>query len=145
VADRAMSPVVGKAMEATLVVLYIGLMTTALYGGAVSEYRASAGAEVAERTLADVATDIENAIPPEVEAATVELEVDLPSTIAGEAYLVRGGTDELALTHPNSEVATTEPLVLPNRVVDVTGTWASGDETRVRIETVEDGIEVRLS
>jgi len=92
--SRGASPVVGKAMEATLVVFYIGLVTTALYGGAVPEYRAAAGAEVAERTLANAATSVESAVPPNATAATVHLEVDPPATIVGERYRIRpDGTD----------------------------------------------------
>ena len=143
-ADRAMTPVVGKAMEATLVVLYVGLVTAALYGGAVPEYRSSAGAEVAERTLADAATDIERAVPPDARSATVRVRVDLPPTIAGRAYRVRAEENELHLDHPDPQVATTAPLVLPDRVDDVSGTWESGEETSVRVESTDGGLEVHL-
>lgn len=143
--DRAMSPVVGKAMEATLVVLYLGLLTTALYGGAVAEYRGTAGEEVAERTLADAATDVEAAVPPEATAATVRVEVDLPPTIAGAAYTVRARPDELVLEHPDARISTTAPLVLPDRVVGVSGTWQSGGTTTVRVETTDAGTEVYLA
>ena len=143
-ADRAMTPVVGKALEATLVVLYVGLVTAALYGGAVPEYRSSAGTEVAERALADAATDIERAVPPDARSATVRVRVDLPPTIAGRAYRVRAEENELHLDHPDPQVATTAPLILPDRVDGVSGTWASGAETEVRIETSGDRLEVRL-
>ena len=128
-ADRAMTPVVGKAMEATLVVLYVGLVTAALYGGAVPEYRSSAGAEVAERTLADAATDIERAVPPDARFATVR---------------VRAEENELHLDHPDPQVAATAPLVLPDRVNGVSGTWESGEETSVRVESTDGGLEVHL-
>ena len=143
-ADRAMTPVVGKAMEATLVVLYVGLVTAALYGGAVPEYRSSAGAEVAERALADAATDVERAVPPETRAATARVEVDLPPTIAGSAYRVRVDSGQLRLDHPDPGVAATAPLVLPARVDDVSGTWESGEETSVRVESTDGGLEVHL-
>lgn len=142
---RAMSPVVGKAMEATLVVLYLGLVTTALYGGAVAEYRGTAGEEVAERTLADAATDVEAAVPPEATAATVRVEVDLPPTIAGAAYTIRAGPDELVLEHPDPRVSATTPLVLPDRVVGVSGTWQSGGTATVRVESTGAGTEVFLA
>jgi len=143
--DRAMSPVVGKAMEATLVVLYLGLLTTALYGGAVAEYRGTAGEEVAERTLADAATEIESAVPPEATAATVRVEVALPPIIAGAAYTVRARPDELVLEHPDPRISTTVPLVLPDRVVGVSGTWRSGGTATVRVETTGAGTEVFLA
>lgn len=50
--DRAVSPVVGKALEAALVVLFIGLVTTSLYGSVLPSYRTTAGDGVGERTLA---------------------------------------------------------------------------------------------
>lgn len=143
--DRAISPVIGKSMEATLVVLYIGLVTTALYGGAVPEYRAEAGSEVAERTLADTATDIEAAIPPEATTATVTRETELPATIAGEAYRIRANDDRLVLDHPNPSVEATAPLILPERVVAVSGAWQSGAEARLVVATTDGGLEVRLA
>jgi hypothetical protein len=143
-ADRAVSPVVGKSLEATLVVLYIGLVTTALYGGAVPDYRAEAGDEVAERTLAATATDVEAAVPPETAGATVTREIELPATIAGESYRIRADEGRLVLDHPNPEVSAGMPLVLPQRVVTVSGTWRSGDDTRIVVATTEGGLEVRL-
>lgn len=143
--DRAISPVIGKSMEATLVVLYIGLVTTALYGGAVPEYRAEAGSEVAERTLADAATDIEAAVPPDATGATVTREVGLPATIAGEAYRVHADGDRLVLDHPNPAIDETVPLVLPARVTEISGTWRSGEGARVVVTTTDGGLEVRLA
>jgi hypothetical protein len=145
VADRAVSPVVGKSLEATLVVLYIGLVTTALYGGAVPDYRAEAGDEVAERTLAAATTDIESAVPPSAVEATVTREIELPATIAGEAYRVRAADDRLLLDHPNPDVRGSMPLVLPERVVAVSGTWRSGEDARVLMEPTREGLEVRLT
>ena len=142
---RAVAPVVGKAMEATLVVLYLGLVTTTLYAGAVPEYRAAAGAEVADRTLADAATDLETAVPPTATAATVRLEVALPGTIAGRGYRIRVHESALVLDHPDPAVATRTPLVLPDRVVRVTGEWRGGTDAAIRVETVPGGVEVRLA
>lgn len=142
---RAMSPVVGKAMEATLVVLYIGLVTTTLYGGAVPAYRAAAGAEVADRTLADAATDVQSAVPPDATAATVRLDVDLPGTIAGSGYTIRSNDEELVLDHPDPTVSSRTPLVVPDRVVSVTGAWQGGDDAAIRIVAVEGGLEVELA
>lgn len=144
-ADRATSPVVGKALEATIVVLYLGLVTATLYGGAVPEYRANAGGEVAERTAAHVASVIERAVPPAAVDAERRLEVDVPGTIAGDAYRVRVEGDRVVLDHPDPEVATTTPLVVSDRVVEVTGSWESGGSTSVRVATVDGGLEVRLA
>lgn len=143
--DRATSPVVGKALEATIVVLYLGLVTAALYGGALPEYRTAAGGEVAERTAAHAAASIERAVPPEADTAETRLEVDVPETIAGEAYRISVEGDRVVLEHPDPGVSTTAPLVVPDRVDDVTGSWQSGGSTSVRVTTVEGGLEVRLA
>lgn len=158
--ERAVTPVVSKAMEAAIVVLYVGLVTAVLYGGVVPEYRATAGEEIAERTVADAATDVERAVPPPATAAEVNVAVELPSTIAGQAYRIRADEGEdgsqgangkrvedgatLVLEHPSRSISTTVPLVLPDRVVSVSGSWASGGEATVRVATTDDGLEVRL-
>lgn len=143
-ADRAMSPIVGKAMEATIVVLYLGLVTAVLYGGAVPEYRAAAGDEVAERTVASAAADVEGALPPTAVEADVRVRVSLPATIAGEAYRIRAASDRLVLEHPDPDVGAEAPLVLPARVDAVDGTWESGSESAVRIGSDGDSLEVHL-
>lgn len=142
--ERAMSPVVGKAMEATIVVLYIGLITTVLYGGAVPEYRASAGDEIADRTVAAVSNDIERSIPPAATQVDVRIEVDLPATIAGDAYRIHATNETVELEHPNSEITARTVLVLPDRVVRVTGTWDSGETAHIRVKNVDGGLEVVL-
>lgn len=142
--DRAVSPVVGKALEATLVVLYLGLVSASLYGGAVPEYRTAAGQEVAERTASNAAIEIQDAIPPETAAGETRISIDLPATIAGEAYHLSVGDGRLHLDHPNTAVSTSVPLVLPDRVVDISGTWESGGSTHVRVTSTDEGLVVRL-
>lgn len=142
--SRGMSPVVGKAMEATLVVLYIGLVTTTLYAGAIPEYRSAAGEEVAERTLADAATDIEASVPPETVRASVRIDVDLPPTIAGDSYRIHANGTRLSLEHPNPAIHASVPLVVPGRVDSVTGTWNGGEEASIRVVKTDSGLEVTL-
>lgn len=139
-----MSPVVGKATEAMLVVLYISLVAITLYGGAIPEYRASAGGEIADRTVASAAVDVEAAVPPETAATTVRTQIEIPATIAGDAYRISAEPDRLVLEHPNPSVKADAPLVLPERVVEVSGTWESGDPTSLRITTTESGLAVFL-
>lgn len=138
-----MSPVVGKAMEATLVVLYVGLVTATMYGGTVPEYRAVAGQEVAERTVAGAATEIEAAIPPEATDVSVRVGIELPSTIAGSAYRINATDGRLVLEHPDPAITTGVPLLLPDRVDTVSGTWSSGGRTTLVVEN-RGGLEVRL-
>lgn len=142
--DRAVSPVVGKALEATLVVLYLGVVTASLYGGAVPEYRTAAGQEVAERTASNAAMEIQGAVPPVSVAGETRVGVDLPATIAGEAYRLSVEDGRLRLDHPNPAVSTSVPLVLSPRVVDVSGTWESGGTTHVRVTSTDEGLVVRL-
>ena len=142
--DRAMSPVVGKAMEATVVVLYVGLLTAVLYGGVVPDYRAAAGEEVAERTVSHAAAEIEAAVPPPAAAAAVRVDVEVPATVAGEPYRIYADDGRLVLEHPDAAVSTAVPLVVPDRVVAVTGAWRSDAPTRIRVATTDGGLEVRL-
>ncbi len=139
-----MSPVVGKALEATLVVLYIGLLTTLLYGGAVPEYRATAGAELADRTVSTAATDVERAVPPETMGAEVRVDVDMPPTIAETNYRIRADGDRLLLEHPDPDIEASVPLAVPDRVETLSGTLHSGGESTI-VATASDGsVEVRL-
>jgi hypothetical protein len=143
--DRAVSPVVGKALEAALVVLYLGLVTTTLYAGVVPEYRAAAGEEVGERTLAAAATEVERAVPPSAASVDAEIRIDLPRTIAGDRYAVRTDGERLVLEHPHRAVGGRARLSLPDHVVAVRGAWESTDDTVVRVRSVAGGVEVVLT
>lgn len=138
-----MSPVVGKAMEATLVVLYVGLVTATLYGGTVPEYRTTAGEEVAERTVSGAAAEIEAAISPETIDVSVRVEIELPVTIAGSAYRISATDGRLVLEHPDPAITARVPIVLPDRVDTVSGTWVSGEPATLHIVR-DQGLEVRL-
>ncbi|PSQ06733.1 hypothetical protein BRC97_05490 [Halobacteriales archaeon QS_6_71_20] len=130
-ADRAVTPVVSKSLEIGLVLLFVAGLSTALYGGAVPDYRDTAGDRVAERTVAGAATDVERAVPPPAASVRVRQRIPLPATIRGADYRVvaRGGA--LALEHPNDAVGANARLALPDRVDGVTGTWRSGATTVV--------------
>lgn len=141
---RATSPVVSKGLEATIVVLYIGLVAATLYGGVVPEYRAAAGEEVAERTTAAAAADIERAVPPSVARAETRVDVRLPATIAGHSYRIHADDERLVLEHPDPEIAAEVPLVLPDSVTSVSGSWESGGRATVRVAATDAGLEVSL-
>lgn len=142
--ERAMSPVVGKALESTLIVLYITLITATLYGGTVPEYRTAAGSEIAERTAADAAMEIERAVPPESVNADVRIQIEPPPTIVGETYRIESGERALTVAHPNSEITETVPLVVPDRIVAVEGSWQSGGRMTIVVTTTEEGLVVVL-
>lgn len=142
--SRAVVPMVGKALEAAIVVLFIGTMTTALYGGVVPEYRAAAGDEVADRALVAAAGEIEGAVPPNARGVTAETRVALPSAIRNANYRIVANGTTLRLEHPDDEITGTHRLALPDYVRRVEGAWRSGAETTVVAETEGDGVVVRL-
>ena len=143
---RAVSPVVGKALEASIVVLYIGLLSATLYGGVVPEYRTAAGAEVGERVLAQSAERVQQAVPTEARAVHVRAEVSLPRTIRGEPYAVRTDNRSLVLDHSAERVSGRVTLALPETVESVSGNWSSGEPAVVVVRGTEetDGLAVRL-
>lgn len=124
---RGVAPAVGKALEAGIVVLFIVLLTTTLYGGVVPNARASAASEVGERTLQHAARSIEAAVPAVGTNATVVRRVTLPETILGRGYEVVANGTSLVLRHPHPRVGGRTPLVLPGNVRNVRGNWTDGD------------------
>lgn len=131
--NRAVSPVVEKLLALGLVVVYVGLLTTTLYGGAVPAYRAAVGGELGERTLAEATARVEQAVPPAARTGSARYRVDLPATIDGTAYEIRTDGRDLVLVHPDPAVGGRARPVLPDRVDTLTGTWESGAETVVRV------------
>lgn len=137
--DRATTAVVGKTLEAALVVLFIGLLTTTLHAGIAPAYERAAGEEIADRVLVAASEEIERAAPPErhgTERYGLELErrVDLPPRIASGQYRVIAEGTTLRLEHPETEIEARTELAIPASVTDVTGTWRSGAETVLVIE-----------
>lgn len=144
-ADRGATPVVGKALEASVLVLLVALLATAMFGNVVPEYRTAAGAELADRTLAGAADRVERAVPDDAPRAVErEVRVDLPTTVRGRGYAVRADGRELVLDHPTAGVGGRVALALPSGV-RVTGSWASDDDAVVRVRVDADGIRVRLA
>lgn len=150
--DRAVTSMVSKTLEAGIVVLFIGVVTTGLYAGIVPDYRSATAAEVGERTVVTAGNEIEGAVPPNAERVHVETRVDLPATIRSERYrIVAAGRDgeshatptgagglRIELDHPHPAVDGSYALALPDHVVDVRGEW-SGGTGRVVVRTASDG------
>ncbi|MFC5970926.1 hypothetical protein ACFPYI_06230 [Halomarina salina] len=141
--DRAATPVVAKALEAAIVVLFIGLLTSTLFGGVLPGYRSTAGDAVGERALSAAAARVEQAVPATADA-TVRLRVGLPDTIRGDTYRVRSDDGALVLDHPHEAVDGRVPLALPDRVARVEGTWRSTGEAVIRVESSDGRVVVRL-
>lgn len=142
--DRAVTPIVSKTLEIGLVVLFVAGLSTALFGGAVPDYRDAAADRVADRTLAGAATEVENAVPPRAVSVRVDRRIDLPATIRGAGYRVVADDDRLRLDHPNPSVGGALRLALPERVASVSGTWRSGAETAVTIAGGDGRLSIRL-
>lgn len=143
--DRALTPAVGKALEVGIVVLFVGVLTTALYGNVVPEYRDAVGDEVAERTVVAAAERVENAVPPRTRHARVVHRVDLPSTIRSAGYHVVAENRSLVLRHPSPAIDARTRLTLPERVATVSGTWESGEDAVVVVDGTAKRLAVRLT
>lgn len=142
--DRGAIPAIGKVLEVGIVILYVGLVTTALFGGIVPEYRTSAANEVGDRTLASASQQIQQTVPPNANHVEAHAYVDLPDLIRGDAYEITAEDRNLALDHPHPEVDARTALALPEAVVEVSGTWSSTDPALVVVESTDDGLVVRL-
>ena len=143
--DRGLTPAVGKALEVGIVVLFVGVLTTALYGGAVPDYRNAVGDEVADRAVVAAAERVENAVPPTAMGARTTHTVDLPRSIRGENYRIAVQNRTLVLDHPSPAVDASARLALPDRVESVDGVWRSSDETVVVVTGDEEGHRVELT
>lgn len=142
--SRAVTPAVGKALEAGIVVLFVATASTALYGGVVPDARNAAGDEVGERALEHAAAEVEASVPDSGQAATVERRVSLPESIRDRGYEIRAANGSLVLDHDHPSVGGSTPLVLPDRVQNVTGAWDDGGGV-VRVEPhPDDGLVVVL-
>lgn len=140
---RATSAVVGKTLEAGIVVLYVSMLVAVLYGGVVPEYQDAAGEELGERVLAEAAVAIGTAVPEDPGAeATVRHRV--PETISRTTYRIVAANGSLALVHDDDAVGGAVPLALPEDVVRVEGEWSSAEQPIVRVDRAPAGRVVRL-
>ncbi|WP_132057079.1 DUF7266 family protein [Halorussus amylolyticus] len=147
---RGVSPVVGKALEASIVVLYISVLGATLYGGVVPDYRTAAGAEVGERVLSQSAQRVQQAVPGVARSAATRTgveartEVSLPETLRGRAYSIRADNRTLVLDHPRDDVGGRVRLALPQTVESVEGEWSSRDSALVVVRSAPEGLTVEL-
>lgn len=142
--ERGVTPAVSKALEVGVVLMYVGLLTTALYGSAVPAYRSAAGAEVADRTVVSAAERVEDAVPPPARQVAVRHRVDLPATIRGSDYRLVADGEALVLDHPHEAIDGRAALALPDRVASVSGAWQSDTPSVIVVESTAAGPEIRL-
>jgi len=142
--ERAVSPVIGKVLEAGLVVLYVGLLTTTLYGGVVPRYKTAVGNQVGERVLSKTAERVQQAVPADGTNVNVRLRVSLPETIRGREYVIRVNGRTLTLEHPDDRLNSSLRLTLPSRVATVRGNWSSGEPALIVVRNGPSGLIVEL-
>lgn len=142
--NRGLSTVVEKLLSLSIVLLYITLLTTVLYGGTVPAYRGAVGAELGERTLAEATARIEQTVPPAGRSVTANRRVSLPATIDGAAYEIRAEDERVVLDHPDPDIGGQTRPVLPARVDTLTGTWQSGGEMVITVSGARGDLTVRL-
>jgi len=142
--SRGLSTVVEKLLSLSIVVLYITLLTTVLYGGSVPTYQGAVGAELGERALAEATAEVERTVPPRGRDVAATRRVDLPATIDGTGYRIRANGTHLLLDHPHDEVGGAARPALPSRVSSVTGAWESGADTVVTVTGSRGNLTVRL-
>ncbi|WP_299332459.1 DUF7266 family protein [Haloplanus sp.] len=143
--DRAVTPVVGKGLEAAIVLLYVASLVAALHGGVLPDYRTATATEVGDRTLASAADRVETSVPPPATAVDVTRAVSLPETIGRSTYRIHAVDRALVLDHPDPGLGGRIRLSLPDRVVTVEGSWESDDPARVSVQGEADRIRVILS
>ena len=142
--NRGLSTVVEKLLSLSIVLLYITLLTTVLYGGTVPAYRGAVGAELGERTLAETTARIEQTVPPAGRSATASRRVSLPATIDGATYEIRAEDGKVVLDHPDPDIGGQTRPVLPARVDTLTGTWQSGGNMVITVSGARGDLTVRL-
>ncbi|SFR90973.1 hypothetical protein SAMN05216559_0861 [Halomicrobium zhouii] len=141
--SRAVTPVVEKTITMGIVVLFVGGMTTAMFGTAVPTYRDAVGTEMSERVLAMASEEIERTVPPNTTTVQSDRTVDLPATIRGSAYRIRVDGRSLVLVHPDIPTRRSRPA-LPPMVTGFSGEWQSGANTIVTVRSVSGGLAVEL-
>ena len=142
--NRGLSTVVEKLLSLSVVMLYITLLTTVLYGGSLPAYRGAVGEQLGERTLAEATAEVERAVPPPGRDVAASRRVDVPATIDGAGYRIRANGTHLLLDHPDDEVGGHARPAVPGRVTNVTGEWESGGDTVVTVGGSRDNVTVRL-
>lgn len=123
--NRAAAPVVGKTLEIAVLVVFVGLISAALFGSVVPAYRTAAGAEVGDRVLVASVGQVEVAAAAPESVGTRRVALSVPRTIRGEPYVLSAdsvnGTPTLTLAHPQPKIGGTHALSVPSEVVSVAG------------------------
>lgn len=131
--ERGMTPVVGKTLAIGIVLLYIGGMTTLLYGSVVPGYQAATGEELADRTLATAADEIEGSVPEATGEVNRTRRISLPDRIRDERYRLELSGERLRLEHPDREHSPESILSVPPDTTVADSSWKSGSKLEIRV------------
>lgn len=134
------SAVVSKLLEMLVALLYISVIAMLLFGMVVPAYQSAAADELAERILAESATEIQ-----EISAAADQdrRTIQLPQTINGEPYRIEATSQELKLYHPSFQY--TQPVVVTQENTTLNGTWQSNESVTMIIEYEQRAISIKAS
>lgn len=130
---RGVSPAVAKSLAAGIALLYVAGMTGLLLGTVVPGYETAAGDELADRTLATAAGEIEGAAPGVEGNVTTRATTDLPATIRNTGYRLVLSGRSLRLAHPADGIGATTRLSLPHNLTVRNSTIDSGAGLAVRV------------
>lgn len=146
-ADRGGAPVVGKALELGIVVLLVGMLSAALFAGAVPHYQSMTAERLADRSVAGGAHTLERAVDglTTMRDRRVKVTLRIPAMIAGEAYQLRLDGATLSLWHPDPGLRRRIRVTHPANLRSASGTIAS-DATGmvVTIRHTDDGRVIRI-
>lgn len=142
--NRGVTPVVGKSLEITVVLLFIGLLTAVLFGNVVPSYSEATGEEIGDRVLTTATERIRHAVPPAIEHVRGHYRIALPATIRGEGYSIRATQNgTLVLDHPDPAIGGRARLSVSG-VHQFEGEWHSHEELTIRVGSSDGGLHVTL-
>lgn len=142
--DRGLVPVLGKNLEAAIVVVFIIGLTAALFGGVVPTYRTTSGDAVAERVIASATQRVQQAVPPNRSSIRGRTQVTLPTRIRGQTYTITVDDRRLVLEHPRPGVGARGRPGVPRYVISLEGGWRSDKPASIVVEGTANGVTVRL-
>lgn len=131
--ERGVTPAVSKTLAIGIALLYIGGMTTLLFGSVVPGYQSAAGDELAERTLATAAGEIEQSVPEADGTVEQTQTIELPDRIDDERFTLELSGRQLVLEHPDREIGGETRLSLPENTFVKDSSWRSGDDLEISV------------
>lgn len=142
--ERGTTPVVSKTLAIGIALLYVGGMTTLLYGSVIPGYQAETGEELSDRALAAAAGEIEQSVPQARGEINRTRTVSLPDRIREERYRIELSGRRLLLDHPDRELGAETTLSVPEAVELDESSWRSGEDLVIRVTGPIENRTVRI-